>query len=117
MSNFNHQNNHQNPSFYGNELNGENSLLQYVKSMHPETISQLSQPVSPDTLQLIIITVANKLNQLTPQQFNGLISTNRDSLGKLLGEAMVDGYFLRNAEQRMEFEKTLQLTTNKQKQN
>lgn len=108
MSNFNQKN----PDFSGNQDNGNNSLLKYVKSMHPETISQLSQPFSQDALKLIIITVAHKLNQLTPQQFDGLISTNRDSLGKLLGEAMVDGYFLRNAEQRMEFEQTLQLTPN-----
>ncbi|MGK7880038.1 MAG: DUF760 domain-containing protein, partial [Crocosphaera sp.] len=36
------------------------------------------------------------------------VSTSRDHLGKLLASAMMSGYFLRNAEQRLNFEKSLQ---------
>ncbi|MFM7372491.1 MAG: DUF760 domain-containing protein, partial [Sphaerospermopsis kisseleviana] len=42
-------------------------------------------------------------------RYNTMITTSRDELGKLLGSAMIDGYFLRNAEQRLEMEKTLQI--------
>ncbi|WP_208346214.1 DUF760 domain-containing protein, partial [Aetokthonos hydrillicola] len=36
--------------------------------------------------------------------------TNRENLGRLLASAMISGYFLRNAEQRMNFEMALQGT-------
>ncbi|PMB53477.1 hypothetical protein CEN39_04255 [Fischerella thermalis CCMEE 5201] len=97
----------QNQGSSKNELNSHNSLSQYIQSMSPEVLTHLSKPVSRDALQLIMQAVTRKLNSLTTEQFNGLIATNRETLGMLLGEAMVDGYFLRNAEQRMEMERLL----------
>jgi len=49
------------------------------------------------------------LGILPPQDFNVTITTSRDNLGRLLASAMIKGYFLRNAEQRMAFDKSLQL--------
>jgi hypothetical protein len=46
------------------------------------------------------------LGNLPHESFNTTITTSRDELGKLLGSAMVDGYFLRNVEQRLELEKS-----------
>jgi hypothetical protein len=48
------------------------------------------------------------LGNLPPDNFGVTISTNRDHLGRLLASAMMSGYFLRNAEQRLDFEKSLQ---------
>ena len=42
-----------------------------------------------------------------PQEnFDVSISTSRENLGRLLASAMMSGYFLRNAEQRMSFEES-----------
>jgi hypothetical protein len=48
------------------------------------------------------------LGHLPSEHFGVTISTSREHLGRLLASAMMSGYFLRNAEQRMGFEKSLQ---------
>ena len=105
----NHNTNHN--SQYLDEANsGENALWNYLRSMNPETITKLSQPASPDVMQAIERTIVSMLGNLPQDNFNVLISTSRENLGKLLTSAMVNGYFLRNVEQRMDFEKYLQLS-------
>jgi hypothetical protein len=47
------------------------------------------------------------LGNLPSEQFDVAISTNRENLGRLLASAMMSGYFLRKAEQRMTIEKSL----------
>jgi hypothetical protein len=49
------------------------------------------------------------LGNLPSGEFNVAITTNRENLGRIIASAMVNGYFLRNAEQRMAFEKSLSL--------
>ena len=44
------------------------------------------------------------LGNLPPEHFDVTISTSREQLGRLLASAMMSGYFLRNAEQRMNLE-------------
>jgi Protein of unknown function (DUF760) len=85
----------------------ENLLWQYVQSMSPETVSQLSRPGSKDVVHAITKTITAILGNLSDENFNTLITTDRDELGHLLGSAMIDGYFLRNIEQRLELEKYL----------
>jgi hypothetical protein len=97
------------PESFGSEVLSSNLLWQYVKSMSPETVAQLSKPTSPEVLQAIEHTIINMLGGLPSENFNVLITTNRDNLGRLLASAMMNGYFLRNAEQRMELEKSLQV--------
>ncbi|MGL4883930.1 MAG: DUF760 domain-containing protein, partial [Waterburya sp.] len=46
------------------------------------------------------------LGNLPSDNFDVAISTNRENLGRLLASAMMSGYFLRNAEQRMTFEES-----------
>jgi hypothetical protein len=48
------------------------------------------------------------LGNLPSEQFGITISTSRESLGRLLASAMISGYFLRNAEQRMNFDMVIQ---------
>lgn len=84
---------------------GENNLLQYIQSLTPETISQLSQPQSSEVFQVMERNIIGMLGTLPPEHFGVMISTSRENLGRLLASAMMSGYFLRNAEQRMTFEK------------
>lgn len=84
---------------------GENNFLQYIQSLTPETISQLSQPQSSEVFQVMERNIIGMLGSLPPEHFGMMISTSRENLGRLLASAMMSGYFLRNAEQRMTFEK------------
>ena len=93
--------------FNGTTESGE-SLWQYVQSLHPDTIAQLSKPQSNEVFQVMERNIIGLLGNLPPDNFGVTISTNRDNLGRLLASAMMSGYFLRNAEQRLNFEKSLQ---------
>ncbi len=78
--------------------------------MNPDTIAQLSKPTSSEVFQVMERNIVGLLGNLPPEHFGVTISTNRENLGRLLASAMVSGYFLRNAEQRMVFEKSFQST-------
>lgn len=84
-----------------------NLLWHYVQSLSPETITQLSQPESQDVFQIIEHNISGLLGSVPSENFDVAISTNRENLGRLLASAMMSGYFLRNAEQRMGFEQSL----------
>lgn len=99
------QQNHSQGIFNGK---GEgNGLWQYVQSLSPETIAQLSQPESQEVFQVIERNIIGMLGNLPSEQFDVSISTSRENLGRLLASAMMSGYFLHKAEQRMTFEKSL----------
>lgn len=83
-----------------------NLLWQYVQSMQPETIAQLSQP-EPEVAQIMENTIMQMLGGLPSEHFNVTISTNRENLSRLLVSAMMNGYFLNKAKQRLDFEKSL----------
>ena len=82
----------------------ENSLLKYVKMMDPDTITQLSRPDSSEVMQVMEHNVIGLLGGLPSGQFDVSVTTNRENLGRLLASAMMSGYFLRGAEQRLAFE-------------
>jgi len=95
--------------FNDNDESGTSNLLwHYVSSLSPEIVTQLSKPSSPEVLGVIERNIIGLLGSLPSEHFNVNITTNRESLGKLLASAMISGYFLRNAEQRMNFEIALQ---------
>ena len=83
-----------------------NSLWQYVQSLSPDTIAHLSQPESQEVFSIIERNISGLLGSLPSENFDVAISTNRESLGRMLASAMMSGYFLRNAEQRMSFEES-----------
>lgn len=93
--------------FYGSDPETVNVLWQYLKSLSPETVNLLSKPDSPEVFQVMERNIIGLLGNLPPEQFGVTISTSRENLGRLLASAMMSGYFLRNAEQRMNFEQTL----------
>ncbi len=96
--------------FFNSESEASNLLWQYVKSLSPDTITQLSKPSSHEVLQVMERNIIGLLGNLPSEQFGITISTSRESLGRLLASAMISGYFLRNAEQRMGFDMVIQAT-------
>jgi hypothetical protein len=90
---------------------GEPELWKYMQSMSPETVAQLSHPSSADVLKVMERNVFGLLGGLPSEHFDVSITTNREHLARLLASAMMNGYFLRNAEQRMQFERSLQATS------
>lgn len=84
---------------------GDNNFLEYIQSLTPETIAQLSKPQSSEVFQVMERNIIGMLGSLPPEHFGVMVSTSRENLGRLLASAMMSGYFLRNAEQRMNFEK------------
>lgn len=94
--------------FFEAESETGNLLWQYVQNLSPDTVTQLSKPTSTEVFQVMERNVLGLLGNLPSEHFNVTISTSRENLGRLLASAMISGYFLRNAEQRMSFEKSLQ---------
>ncbi|WP_066375128.1 MULTISPECIES: DUF760 domain-containing protein [unclassified Anabaena] len=102
------QSNNRVSEFLNGESETSNLLWQYVKSLSPETVNQLSKPSSPEVFQVMERNIIGMLGHLPSEHFDVTITTNRENLGRLLASAMMSGYFLRNAEQRMNFEMVLQ---------
>lgn len=94
--------------FFNSESETSNLLWQYVKSLSPETVTQLSKPTTSEVFQVMERNIMGLLGNLPPESFGVTITTDRESLGRLLASAMISGYFLRNAEQRMTFDIALQ---------
>ncbi|VXD23676.1 conserved hypothetical protein [Planktothrix serta PCC 8927] len=86
-----------------------NLLWQYVQSMSPDTVSQLSKPNSTEVFQVMERNIIGLLGNLPSEHFGITVTTSREHLGRLLASAMISGYFLRNAEQRMAFEQSIQV--------
>lgn len=97
------------PESYGSESEVGNLLWHYVQSMAPETIAQLSKPTSTEVFQVMERNIVGLLGNLPSEHFGVTVTTSREHLGRLLASAMISGYFLRNAEQRMTFEKSLHI--------
>lgn len=100
------------PEFFDEGTESGNLLWQYVQSMSPDTVSQLSKPSSSEVFQVMERNIVGLLGHLPSEHFGVTVTTSREHLGRLLASAMISGYFLRNAEQRMAFEKSLQSTVN-----
>lgn len=94
--------------FFGKDSEGGNLLWQYVQSLNPETAAQLSKP-SDEAAQVMERQLVGILGNLPHEHFGVTVTTSRENLGRLLASAMMSGYFLHSAEQRMSFEQYLQL--------
>ncbi|MEB3281714.1 MAG: DUF760 domain-containing protein [Lyngbya sp.] len=101
--------NHQSQStqnWFDNESGNQNVLHQYIQSLDPESITQLSKPNS-EVRQLMESHLNGILGNLPSQNFDVSITTSRENLGQLLAAAMLNGYFLHSAYQRMNLERSL----------
>lgn len=85
----------------------KNELLHYIQSLSPETIAQMSQP-KPEVARIIEQDLRHMLGILPAEHFDIDITTSREELAHILTEAMLRGYFLYNAQQRMAIENTTQ---------
>ncbi|NEP41134.1 MAG: DUF760 domain-containing protein [Okeania sp. SIO2H7] len=94
------------PEFVQENEDGANLLWQYVKSLSPETVSQLSKPSSGEVFKVMERNIVGLLGNLPSEHFGINVTTSREHLGRLLASAMISGYFLRNAEQRMTYEQS-----------
>jgi Protein of unknown function (DUF760) len=95
------------PEFLEGASEASNQLMNYVQSLSPDTIAQLSRPASKEAFQVMERNIIGLLGGLPSQEFDVTITTNRENLGRLLASAMMSGYFLRNAEQRMDLEQAI----------
>lgn len=82
-------------------------LLQYVQSLAPETVAQMSQPQSAEVKQVMEQQITGVLGGLAGEGIDISITMNRENLARLLSSTLMSGYFLRNAEQRFDIEKML----------
>ena len=103
----NESNNNTDYEFMGGAAGQGNSLMQYVQAMEPETIAQLSRPVSNEVMQAMEHNIIAMLGGLPSEGFDVTVTTNRENLGRLLASAMMGGYFLKSAEQRLAMEKSI----------
>ncbi|ESA39077.1 hypothetical protein N836_29425 [Leptolyngbya sp. Heron Island J] len=103
----NQSNDNTNAGFMSGAALQDNSLMQYVQSMEPETIAQLSRPVSTDVMQAMEHNIIALLGGLPSEGFNVSVTTSRENLGRLLASAMMGGYFLKGAEQRLAMETSI----------
>jgi hypothetical protein len=83
-----------------------NALQTYVQGLDMDAIARLSHP-SEEVGRLMNQNLLGMLGTLPSSQFNVVMTTSREDLGQLLASAMMYGYFLRGAEQRMTFDQTL----------
>ncbi|MBW4653115.1 MAG: DUF760 domain-containing protein [Kaiparowitsia implicata GSE-PSE-MK54-09C] len=91
-----------------NSGESNNHLWHYVQTMRPDTVSHLSKPESTEVFQVMERNIIGLLGGLPSDGFDVSVTTSREHLGRLLASAMMSGYFLRNAEQRLGFERSLQ---------
>lgn len=95
---------------FAGENGGANALVQYIDSLNPETIARLSAPTS-EVRQAMEASLSSLLGGLPPQNFGVTITTNRENLGHLLASAMMNGYFLHSAQQRMAIDQSFATLT------
>ncbi|WP_017713015.1 DUF760 domain-containing protein [Prochlorothrix hollandica] len=94
-----------NPDFF--EPHAQDSLVRYVQNLHPDVVSQLSKPQSQDVIRVMEQNISGLLGNLPSEHFDMAITTSKENLGRLLASAMISGYFLRNAELRHSFERSV----------
>jgi hypothetical protein len=79
----------QSSNFFNNEGQSNEGLWQYVQSLSPETIAQLSKPESGEVFQVMERNIIGLLGNLPPEHFGVTINTSREHLGRLLASAMM----------------------------
>ena len=93
-----------------NQPEDNNSLSKYIQSLEPSAIARLSQ-VSPDLASVMNEKLRQMLGILPATHFEVTVTTELENLEQLLASAMLTGYFLRQAEERMGTEQYYSLLT------
>lgn len=85
-----------------------NPLLKYLQHQPPEVLARVAKSASPEIKQIISQNVKGLVGLLPSDHFDVHITTNRENLAGLLASAMMTGYFLRQMEQRMQLDESLE---------
>jgi hypothetical protein len=95
-------------NFDSSRSHSKNQLWHYVQSMDESAVGRLSRPESDEVKQVMERHILSLLGNLPSEQFDVMVSTSREHLAHLLSAAMLNGYFLRAAEQRLAVERLVQ---------
>jgi hypothetical protein len=87
---------------------GLSELETFIKSLPDEAIDLLSTPYN-EVAMLMHQYLSELLKDMPRKNLNVAIAMDRETLIHLLGTAMVYGYFLKTAQERMMFEQALEL--------
>ena len=88
----------------------KNQLWHYVQSMDKSAVERLSKPESDEVRRVMERHILSLLGNLPSEQFDIMVTTSREHLAHLLSAAMMNGYFLKAAEQRLAVEKLMPST-------
>ncbi|XP_047324859.1 uncharacterized protein LOC124928660 [Impatiens glandulifera] len=88
--------------------NGQNELLEYLKSLQPQNLKELTSSAGEDVVLAMNTFIKRLLTVTDPGQMKTSVTeTSAAELGKLLYWLMVVGYSLRNIEVRFDMERVL----------
>lgn len=88
--------------------NGQNELLEYLKSLQPQNLKELTSSAGEDVVLAMNTFIKRLLTVTDPGQMKtNVTETSAAELGKLLYWLMVVGYSLRNIEVRFDMERVL----------
>jgi hypothetical protein len=96
------------PNFGPFADNQQHPLMNYLQSLDPDLVAQLSQPQSPEITKVMEQNITSLIGNLPGGHFDVRVTTSKENLGRLLASAMISGYFLKSAELRYSFERSLQ---------
>jgi len=85
-----------------------NDWLKYLKKQNSDVLARVAKSITPEVKDLISQKVHSLVGTLPSGNFNMQIVTERENLASLLASAMMSGYFLRQMEQRMELDRSLE---------
>lgn len=91
-------------------LTDSNALWEYIQTLSPDIVTQLSQPV-PTVVQAMENHLVDLLGILPAQEFDVTISTSRERLEQMVASAIIYGYFLNKAHKKMSFETSWALSS------
>ncbi|KNA09718.1 hypothetical protein SOVF_150980 [Spinacia oleracea] len=88
--------------------NGQNELLEYMKSLEPQNLKELTSTAGEDVILAMNTFIKRLMAVSDPAQMKTSVSeTSATELGKLLYWLMVVGYGIRNIEVRFDMERVL----------
>ncbi|KAF8410323.1 hypothetical protein HHK36_002850 [Tetracentron sinense] len=87
--------------------NGPNELLEYLKSLEPQNLKELTTSAGEDVVLAMNTFITRLLEVSDPSQMKTATETSAPELAKLLYWLMVVGYSIRNIEVRFDMERVL----------
>ena len=86
--------------------NINNEFQEYLASLSPEMARQLANATA-EALEIMGSKIDGILGTLSPQDLNGTVNIERENMRQLLTSAILTGYLLRSAENRMNYARSL----------